>query len=196
MDGPSDTDVTRLLAGAAGGDPRAVDRLLPLVYEQLRRAAQAQMAGERAGHTLTATALVHEAYVRLVGGSTTPAGGRAQFFKAAAEAMRRILVEHARARARVKRGGDGEGRPARRVPLSVADLVDVERDPEEILRLEDALRRLEEEDEDAAAVVRLRFFAGLSGDQTAEMLGLSPSTVDREWAYARARLFRLMRPEG
>lgn len=193
---PKAADGTVLLSATAAGDGTAAERVLPLVYEQLRRAAQLQMAGERTGHTLTATALVHEAYARLMSGSATPPGTRAQFFKAAAEAMRRILVEHARARARVKRGGDGRGRPAIRVPLRVADLVEVERDPEEILRLEEALRRLEGEDEDAAAVVRLRFFAGLSGDQTAEMLGLSPSTVDREWAYARARLFRLMQPEG
>jgi RNA polymerase sigma factor (TIGR02999 family) len=178
-----------------GVDPAARSRkLLELVYAQLRATAQKLMAGERSGHTLTATALVHEAYARLVGNTPVAWSNRAHFFAAAAEAMRRILIEHARARHRLKRGGGGgeetgSAAPRNRVPLSIVEAAHTA-DPETILALDEAIDRLEREEPDVAAVVRFRFFAGLSGDETAAALGLSPRQVDRLWAYARARLFR------
>jgi RNA polymerase sigma factor (TIGR02999 family) len=181
--------VTELLRRPLADDRRAADELFVLVYDQLRRIAQQRMKDERVGHTLDATALVHEAYVRLVGSGGDDWQGRAHFFAAAAEAMRRILIEYARARSAQKRGGDAQGRPPRRVPLGLADLVASD-DPDRMLMLDDALSRLEKEDPDAARVVHLRFFAGLSGDETARLMGVSPSTVDREWAWARAWLFR------
>lgn len=180
------TDVTRILAAVERGNAQAADELLPLVYDQLRRIAQQRMAGERRDHTLEATALVHEAYLRLVGGEKLAWGSRAHFYVAAADAMRRILIEHARKRGRLKRGGD-----RRRVPISVADLA-ADNNFEEIVAVDDALRRLEEEDREAADVVRLRFFAGLSVDETAEVLKLSARTVARNWAYARAWLHRAL----
>jgi len=177
--------LTRLLAGAREGDPDAAGRLFPKVYDELRRLARRHMADERAGHTLQPTALVHEVYLKLIGPErAAPWEGRRQFFFAAAEAMRRILVDHARARSGLKRGG---GR--RRVPLSVLDLASGEQS-EEILALDEAVCRLEKQSPDVAAVVRLRFYAGLSVEETAEALGVSPRTVKREWTYARARLFR------
>lgn len=191
-------DVTILLRSAGEGSPTAINELLPLVYEQLRRTAQKYLAQERKDHTLQATALVHEAYARLVGGAAIDWKDRAQFYFATAEAMRRILVEHARSRARIKRGGDGQ-RPMQRVSLDAADRgadAGLDTDPDQILMLDDALRRLEEEDRQAADVVRLRYYAGLSVADTAAALGVSPSTVDREWAYARARLHRWMQSTG
>ncbi|MCC6661532.1 MAG: RNA polymerase subunit sigma [Phycisphaerales bacterium] len=181
-------DATILINAAAGGDKVAADRLFPLVYDQLRGAAQAQMAGERKGHTLSATALVHEAYLTLIGPRKVPWAGRGHFYAAAAEAMRRILLDHAKARGRVKRGGKGRvGEPA--APISgIADLAS--RESDEILRFDGAFRRLEAESPEGAAVARLRFYAGLSIEQTAAALGLSTSTVDRRWAFARAWLFR------
>jgi RNA polymerase sigma factor (TIGR02999 family) len=188
MSSPTPQSVTRLLYDVEQGDPHAANDLLPLVYEQLRSIARRQMADERAGHTLDATALVHEAYLRLMHDRTVGWAGRAQFFCAAAEAMRRILVEHARSRNRLKRGG---GIPRRRVPLSVLELA-TEHDPAQILALDDAVRRLEEQSPDLAAVVRLRFFAGLSIEETAEALGMSARSVKRDWSYARAWLFRVL----
>lgn len=191
-------DATVLLAKAADGDQAAASCLLPLVYEQLRKAAQIEMNGERRDHTLDATALVHEAYLKLVGPRDVAWANRAHFYAAAAEAMRRILLDHARARGRAKRGGGDAGgdADARRLGAeghaaisSVADLVACE-DPEEIVRLEMALRRLEEEDPEVAQVVRLRFYAGLTGEQAASTLGKSAATVDRDWAWARAWLYR------
>ncbi len=183
------SEVTRILAAIEGGDARAAEKLLPLVYEQLRAIARQRMAQERAGHTLQATALVHEAYLRLVGGQQVPWMNRAHFYLAAAEAMRRILIEHARKRDRLKRGGD-----RRRVPVSVVDLA-AEQDSEEILAVDEAVQRLEESDAQAGKVVRLRFFAGLSVDETARALDLSPRTVAREWAYARAWLHNALKAE-
>jgi RNA polymerase sigma factor (TIGR02999 family) len=179
------SEVTRLIDDLGKGSPDAACALLPLVYEQLRELARHRMADERAAHTLQATALVHEAYIRLVGGGR-PAGwgGRAHFFHAAAEAMRRILIEHARAKGRVKRGGTAR----QRVPMNVVELA-VEHDPCEILDLDDAICRLDEQSPDLAAVVRLRFYAGLSIEETAEVLGCSAQTVKRDWSYARAWLF-------
>jgi RNA polymerase sigma factor (TIGR02999 family) len=169
----------------------AAEELLPLIYEQLRAIAQRRMAGERSDHTLQATALVHEAFVRLIGDREISWESRGQFFGAAAEAMRRILIDHARRRGSAKRGGGQAPRP-----LSVVDLA-TEYDPAEILAVDEALTRLEKEDERAADVVRLRFFAGLDVDETAAALGVSQRTVMREWAFARARLFEMLqeRPE-
>lgn len=183
-------DVTILMQQAGAGDRQSAEALLPLVYDQLRRAAQERMAGERKDHTLQATALVHEAYARLVGpdGSAADWANRAHFFHAAAEAMRRILIEHARSRGRLKRGGDGKRAPAR-IPLHVVDLA-AEEDPDGIVAVDEAIRRLEGQDPTAGAVVRLRFYAGLSVEDTAKALGISERTVMREWAYARAVLFR------
>ncbi len=184
-------DATILLNAAAGGDRAAADRLLPLVYEQLRQAAQLNLSNERVGHTLTATALVHEAYLKLVGPREVPWAGQAHFYTAAAEAMRRVLLDHARSRGREKRGGV-DGKPARRVDFSsVADLAAAE-NVEEILSFDDALRRLEGESVDAARVVQLRFFAGLSVEQTAKAMAVSDRTVNRLWTFARAWLHRAL----
>lgn len=178
------SDITRLLEAAGDGDPRAAQELLPLVYDQLRKSAQLQMAGERPEHTLQATALVHEAYLRLVGSRRIAFESRAHFYVAAAESMRRILIDHARKRARIKRGGDQE-----RMPLSAAYLAE-QADPEEILSVDEAIQRLAKRDQRMAEIVRLRFFAGLSVDETARALGLSARSVRREWALARAWLHR------
>ena len=165
------------LSGAAG-------ELLPQVYTALKELARQRMALERPGHTLQATALVHEAFLRLAGGKNLQWASRVQFYHAAAQAMRRILVEHARARGRVKRGGG-----ARRVPINLLDLADAG-DREDILALDEAIRRLEEHTPEIAAVVRLRFYAGLSVAQTAEALSIGRRSVDRAWAYARVWLYR------
>lgn len=181
-------DATILLNAAASGDQAAADRLLPLVYDQLRRAAELRMAGERVDHTLSATAMVHEAYLKLVGTRQIPWAGRGHFYAAAAEAMRRILVDHARAR-RARGGGAAR----------LEDIGDVgalaAADSEQILAVDAALARLESEDPEAAAVVRLRFYAGLSMDQVAEALNISPRTAARLWTYARAVLFQLLSSE-
>jgi RNA polymerase sigma factor (TIGR02999 family) len=183
--------LTRLLERAAAGDAAAGADVAVRVYEELRLLARQRLAAERAGHTLQATALVNEAYLRLIdsAGGSLHFGGRAHFFRAAAEAMRRVLIEHARARSRLKRGGD-----ARRVPLEeltgVADLAAADADPVEILTVDEAIRRLEQQSPDVGAVVRLRFYAGLSPKETAEALGVSESTVYREWNFARAWLYR------
>ena len=160
--------------------------LLPLVYDELRAIARQRMAQEKAGHTLQTTALVHEAYVRLAGGGDARFANRAHFFHAAAEAMRRILTEHARRKGRVKRGGGIRPAPANVLDLAAAP------DSQQILALDDAIERLKQEMPQAASVVRLRFYAGLSVDETAEALGLSTRTVNREWTYARAWLFRCL----
>lgn len=184
--GPVDPDVSRLIDRAVAGDVGAATDLLPRVYAQLRAIAQVRMAGERRDHTLQATALVHEAYMRLVGDSRLSEGGRARFMFVAAEAMQRILVEHARSRGRVKRGG-GRGKLA----LDVLDLAAAD-SPTEIVALDEAVRRLNERDPVAGQVVRLRFYAGLSVEQTAAAMGISERTVKREWQFARAWLHRAM----
>jgi RNA polymerase sigma factor (TIGR02999 family) len=192
---PLPEDATLLMIAAAGGDTLAAGRLLPLVYEQLRKAAQLGLAGERVGHTLSATALVHEVYLKLVGPREVAWTSRGHFYAAAAEAMRRILIDYARARGRQKRGPTPVPLESASVLLSVADLVS-DAHVDQIVRLEEAVRRLEAEDPDVAQVVRLRFYAGLSGEETASALGKSPATVDRDWAWARAWLFRQLRPAG
>jgi RNA polymerase sigma factor (TIGR02999 family) len=180
------SDVTRILYAIEDGDAKAAADLLPLVYDQLRRIAQQRMASERADHSLQATALVHEAYLKLVGDEDSELrwANRAHFFAAAAEAMRRILVDHARGKGRIKRGG-GRGR----LSLTMADMGS-EENLAEIVALDDALRRLGEQDERMARIVSLRFFAGLSVEETAHALEISPRTVKREWSLARAWLYR------
>ena len=174
--------VTTLLNAAAEGDPSAADQLLPLVYSQLRALAQRHMLGERCDHTLQATALVHEAYLRLVENAGIDWKRRGHFYLAAADAMRRVLVDHARARGAAKRGGSWKN-----VTLDLDDLIE-ERGMGELLAIDEALEQLAASDPRAAQVVRLRFFAGLSVDDTAVALQLSPRSVDREWQYARAWL--------
>jgi RNA polymerase sigma factor (TIGR02999 family) len=158
----------------------SAEQVLPMVYDELRRLAAAKLAGERAGHTLDATALVHEAYLKL--GQSAEFADRSQFFRAAAEAMRRILVDHARKKAAEKRGGKG-----RRLSLSDADAPLVQ-DPDRLLAVDDALAKLAVEDAASADLARLRLFAGLSVDEAAEALGVSRATAFRDWAYARAYL--------
>jgi RNA polymerase sigma factor (TIGR02999 family) len=165
------------------GEPRPARELLPLVYDELRRLAAQRLAREAPGQTLQATALVHEAYLRLVGGDPDrPWDGRGHFFAAAAEAMRRILVENARRRGRLKRGGDRT-----RVNLDAAQPAAPETDAD-LLALDEALERLAEKDRVKAELVQLRVFAGLTLAEAAEILGLSTSTADRYWAYSRAWL--------
>ncbi len=192
---PPPEDATLLMAAAASGDRSAADRLLPLVYEQLRQAAQLGLAGERAGHTLSATALVHEAYLKLAGPREVAWANRAHFYAAAAESMRRILIDYARAKGRHKRGPAPVSLEGLSGVLSVTDLAS-DAHSDQIVTLDEAVRRLEAEDSEVAQVVRLRFYAGLSGEETASALGKSPATVDRDWAWARAWLFRQLRPAG
>lgn len=165
---------------------RREEELLPLVYDQLKAIAQKRMGGERQGHTLQATALVHEAYMRLIGDQGMNWESRAHFYGAAAEAMRRILIDHARKRDSQKRGG---GKKA--LPISVVDLAE-DFDPAQVIAVDEAVTALEGEDARAAEVVRYRFFAGLSVEETAEVMGVSERTVMREWSFARARLFELL----
>ena len=176
--------VTQLL-DAAAGDPAAAADLLPLVYEELRSLAAARLAAEKPGQTLQATALVHEAYLRLVGPSGGPDwNGRGHFFAAAAEAMRRILIEAARRKGRSKRGGGA-------VRVDLDDLVTRAEPPplDDLLAVDEALDRLAAVAPRAAALVKLRFYAGLTGDEAAAALGVAPRTADAIWAYARAWLY-------
>ncbi len=177
-------DVTRILNAIEEGDTQAAEELLPAVYDELRKLATQRMRQEAAGHTLQATALVHEAYMRLVGEHTnTRWDGRGHFFAAAAEAMRRILIDHARAKGAVKRGGG-----LQKLQLEPGDLT-IENAPVELLDLDDALTKLAKEDPVKADLVKLRFFAGLTLDDAAAVLDISPASADRYWAYARAWLF-------
>jgi RNA polymerase sigma factor (TIGR02999 family) len=188
---PDAGKITRILADLGGANrEEALNRLFPAVYAELRAAARAHLRRERSDHTLQPTALVHEAYLRLLRGAYPTWNDRQHFFRAAAEAMRRILVEHARGRARVKRGGN----PIR-LSLSDVDAI-AQHDPAGILALDAAIRRLEEQDPTAVDVVRLRFFAGLSVEETARMLDLSERTVKREWAFARAWLYEALGGSG
>lgn len=182
------SEVTRILRGStASSREEALAEIAPLVYDQLKALAASQLRRERSDHSLQTTALVNEAYLRLVGSSADAWEDRGHFFRAAAEAMRRILIEHARARAREKRGGD-------RARVSLSDVGPGPWDaPERLLALDEALRRLEERDPRSAEVVQLRYFGGLSVRETAEALGLSDRTVKREWAFARAWLLDALR---
>ncbi len=176
-------DVTGAPRSIEGGGPQAAEQLLPLVYDELRKLAAVRLARERPGQTLDATALVHEAYLRLVDtGHAQQWNGRGHFFAAAAEAMRRILVEQARRKHRHRHGGDRQ-----RVPLDNAEPAYRE-DAAEVLAIHEALDRLAAEDPQAAQLVQLRYFAGLSVEQAAEALGLPRSTAYAHWAYARASL--------
>jgi RNA polymerase sigma factor (TIGR02999 family) len=182
--------ITELLGRASRGDARATNELFPLVYEELRRLAEHHMQGERRAHTLTPTALVHEAYLRLIGPGECEWESRAHFFGAAARAIRRVLTDHARARNRQKRGG---GMPRTEMPD-----VPERGEPEELdyEALDAALSRLAELDAQKARVVELRFFAGLPVEQVAAALGVSVSTVARDWAFARAWLHRELTSRG
>jgi RNA polymerase sigma factor (TIGR02999 family) len=186
------SDLTRLVEAAAGGDPKAAGDLLPLVYDELRSLAAARLAREPAGQTLQPTALVHEAYLRLLGPDPAqPWGGRGHFFAAAAEAMRRILVDRARARTCEKRGGR-----LRKLDVDAADLVTAA-DPEGVLLIDDALARLAAADPSAARLVELRYFAGLSVTECGAALGVSAATAYRHWNFARAWLHsELCEPAG
>jgi RNA polymerase sigma factor (TIGR02999 family) len=186
-------EVTRILTAAEQGDPSAPAKLLPLVYDELRKLASQKLAEEKPGQTLQATALVHEAYIRLVqsphpeqGAGSQNWNSRGHFFAAAAEAMRRILVEAARRKKANKRSGPGE-----RIQVALDDLPAPGRD-DKLLRLDEALARLEEQDPLHAQLVKLRFYAGLTIKDAAAALGISTATADRHWVYARAWLQREM----
>ena len=183
--------VTRLIKAAGAGDPKAAESLLPLVYDELRRLAAAQLSKEPAGQTLQPTALVHEAYLRLVGGEAIEWQGRGHFFAAAARAMRRILIDRARRHRAAKHGGD-RARADLREDLIADPTPATAGAGMDLLRLDAALARLETRDSRQAEIVLLRYFAGLSIEQTAEALGVSARHVDRLWVYARAWLLREM----
>lgn len=181
------SDITRILGAIEGGDAKASSELLPLVYQELRSIAAGRLASERPGQTLQATALVHDAYLRLVGNDERRWNGRSHFLAAASEAMRRILIERARAKKRQKRGG---GRM--RFDLISADLT-IDAVPDEILDLDEALNKLAAEDPVKAELVKLRFFGGMSLPEAAAFLRISTSTADRYWAYARVYLYTELR---
>jgi len=182
------TDVTRILAAIEAGDPQAAARLLPLVYDELRKLAAAQMAHEKPGQTLDATGLVHEAYLRLVGDQRFE--NTRHFFAAAAEAMRRILVENARRKSRIKHGGGRQRQDLREDDL-IADMPD-----DNLLALDEALSQLAATRPDLAELVKLRYFAQMTVEQTAVILGSSPRTVKRDWVYASAWLRRAIEGDG
>jgi RNA polymerase sigma factor (TIGR02999 family) len=178
------SDVTRILSAIEQGDLHAAEQLLPLVYDELRQLAAQKLGSEKPGQTLQATALVHEAYLRLVGtGGEQRWDGRRHFFAAAAEAMRRILINRARERGRLKRGGDWRRLRLEHLNLSLAEL------PDEFLDLNEALDKLAQVDPDCAELVKLRFFAGLTLEEAAKTLGVVRRTADRYWAFARSWLY-------
>ena len=190
METLSPQEITKLLAEWNAGDADALERLAPLVYTELRRIARRQIGREREGHTLQATALVNEAYLRLAGGGGLAVQDRAHFYAVCAQVMRHVLVDHARAHARDKRGGG-----AVHVPLDEAANA-AGQGGAELVALDEALRGLEEVDPQKARVVALRYFAGLSIEETAEVLGISPTTVRREWRRAKAWLYRAIAEGG
>lgn len=174
-------NVTQILSEIEQGEPGAAERLLPLVYQELRRLAAAKLSNEKPGQTLQATALVHEAYLRLVGNDDAPQwNGRRHFFAAAAESMRRILIDNARRRRTQKRGDGWQRQELESVAAPEPD--------EELLALDEALEKLAAKEPLKAKLVELRYFVGLTGDEAAEVLGISPTTSDRHWVYARAWL--------
>lgn len=174
-------NVTQILSESEQGEPGAAERLLPLVYQELRRLAAAKLSNEKPGQTLQATALVHEAYLRLVGNDDAPQwNGRRHFFAAAAESMRRILIDNARRRRTQKRGYGWQRQELESVAAPEPD--------EELLALDEALEKLAAKEPLKAKLVELRYFVGLTGDEAAEVLGISPTTSDRHWVYARAWL--------
>lgn len=182
--------ITQVLEAIRRGDTKASDELLPLVYEELRHLARARMANEAAGHTLQPTALVHEAWLRLTQAGDRDWKNRAYFFAAAAQAMRRILVDHARRKARVKHGGGQQ-----RMDLEELSLAEPTPD-EKILLVNEALEQLEAEDPERARIVVLKYFSGLTNREVAEALGIGERTVDRHWVCAKAWLFRKIRTQG
>jgi RNA polymerase sigma factor (TIGR02999 family) len=185
------SDVTRILAAIEDGDHHAAEELLPLVYEELRKLAGHKMAQEAPAQTLQATALVHEAYIRLVDTERVQHWkSRGHFFAAAAEAMRRILIESARRKGRIKRGGR-----LQRVDLEGVEPASSEA-PDDLIAIDEALEKLAAEDPQAARLVKLRYFAGLSVPEAAELIGLPRSTAYEHWAYARAWLYRETRPDA
>jgi RNA polymerase sigma factor (TIGR02999 family) len=191
VEGPeSGREITQILAAVASGEPQASEKLLPLVYEELRQVAARQMAHERPGQTLQATALVHEAYLRLLGGGAESWQNRRHFFSAAAETMRRILVDRARRKRRQRHGGSH-----RRVELDAQE-IPVESPDVDLLALDEALDQLAAEEAQKAELVKLRFFAGLSEQEAADVLGISRATAARHWAYARAWLFDRLRDDA
>src|ERR1044072_5274145 len=177
-------NITELLVGYGRGDKEALDQLMPIVYEELRRQAARYLRKERPGHTLQTTALIHEAYVRLVDQRHLQLQNRAQFFGIAAQLMRRILVDHARTKNRVKRGGSN-------VKVSIDDATFAVKGQDlDVVALDEALQRLAEIDEQQSRVVELRFFSGLTVEETAEVMGISKATVKRDWSMAKAWLHR------
>jgi RNA polymerase sigma factor (TIGR02999 family) len=185
------TDARRILKAVEQGDPRAASQLLPLVYDELRQLAAQRLAQEQPGLTLDATSLVHEAYLRLVGDRPDqPWNGRGHFFAAAAEAMRRILIEKARHKRRLRHGGDRA-----RLSLDEAHLAEEAAD-DRLLAVDEALDRLAQEEEKVAEVVKLRYFVGLTIEETADVLGISVRTANRHWSYARAWLYQQLSEPG
>jgi RNA polymerase sigma factor (TIGR02999 family) len=180
-------EVTELLIEWSNGNKTALDKLMPLIHEELRRLAHHYMSHERPGHTLQTTALVNEAYLRLVNRKSVHWQNRAHFFAIAATLMRSILVDHARSHAYAKRGGD-----ARKITIDEAMIVSKER-AAEVVALDDVLKQLANFDPQQSRIVELRFFGGLTIDETAEVLALSPATIKREWSTARAWLYRELR---
>lgn len=180
-------DITQILSRLETTDDKAAAELLPLVYEELRKLARAKMSNELPNHTLQATALVHEAYLRLVGGGPQSWANRAHFFAAAAEAMRRILIDRARRRRAQRHGGGKEHVPLEDLPIAAPA------DDEELLAVHEALEKLAGHDAQKAELVKLKYFAGLTTNEAAAVLGLSEPTAKRHWAYARAWLFREIR---
>jgi len=181
------TDVTRILNAIEQGDAKATEELLPLVYEELRMLAAQKLSQEKPGQTLQATALVHEVYIRLVAGEEQKWNSSGHFFKAAAEAMRRILVENARRRKSLKRGGNQQ-----RIELSEANLA-LESPSDDLIALDEALDKLSTEEPAIAELVKLRYFGGLTIDQVAKIQGISRRTAIDHWAYARSRLARMVK---
>lgn len=180
-----ESEITQILSSFGGDRNQATERLLPLVYDQLRRLAAGKLVGESKGHTLQPTALVHEAYLKLLSSIEDSWESRSHFFGAAAEAMRRILIDHARTKKRIKRGGN-----AKHVPIENVDvpaLISVERS-EELIQLDEAISKLEKQDPIKSQLVKIRFFAGLTMSQAAESLGISLRTAERHWTFARVWL--------
>jgi len=184
------SEVTRILDAIGSGDAHAAEELLPLVYEELRKLAAHRLAQELPGQTLQPTALVHEAWLRLVGEANPRFGGRAHFFGAAAEAMRRILIDRARQKLSLKRGAGAE-----RVNLEDLEMATAA-DDETLLALDEALVKLSSEDRDSAEFIKLRFFAGLTNAEAAQALDIPERTARRHWSFARAWLYRELRKEG
>jgi RNA polymerase sigma factor (TIGR02999 family) len=178
------SEVTRILMAVEQGDARALDRLLPAVYRELRQLAAQKLSHEKPGQTLQATALVHEAYLRLVGVEGLAWKSKTHFFATAAEAMRRILIENARRKHRLKRGGQRQ-----RIEIEDGEM-SIEGPSHDLIAVDEALTKLAQTDKEKAELVKLRYFAGLTVEQAAEVLGISPTTAKREWAYARAWLYR------